>query len=106
MTDYCCLILNHLPIVIVLIDNLDKITSSFNEFYTRLIGFLELGLIDITESGAKITSRSGKIPHVIMSSKGKDNYLRGLLSTPILRRSMIIKASPIPEFLDYCQEQK
>lgn len=75
--------------LIVLIDELDKIPSE-EAFEGLLLEFLEEAAITIPELNSRITPKSGKRPHVIITSNAGRGGLRESLSAPVLRRGRYI----------------
>jgi len=75
--------------VIVLIDELDKIPSE-EAFEGLLLEFLEEAAITVPELNARITPKSGKRPHVVITSNAGRGGLKESLSHPVLRRGRYI----------------
>lgn len=75
--------------VIVLIDELDKIPSE-EAFEGLLLEFLEEAAITVPELNNRITPKSGKRPHVIITSNAGRGGLKESLSHPVLRRGRYI----------------
>jgi MoxR-like ATPase len=75
--------------VIVLIDELDKIPSE-EAFEGLLLEFLEEAAITIPELNSRIIPKSGKRPHVAMTSNAGRGGLKESLSHPVLRRGRYI----------------
>jgi MoxR-like ATPase len=75
--------------VIVLIDELDKIPSE-EAFEGLLLEFLEESAITIPELNSRITPKSGKRPHVVITSNAGRGGLKESLSHPVLRRGRYI----------------
>jgi MoxR-like ATPase len=75
--------------VIMLMDELDKVPSE-EAFEAILLEFLEKGVISIPELNIKIKPRSGKRPHIIITSNAGRGGLRESLSHPVLRRGRYI----------------
>ncbi len=81
--------------VIVLIDELDKIPSE-EAFEGLLLEFLEEAAITIPELNSRLTPKSGKRPHVVITSNAGRGGLKESLSHPVLRRGRYIYL-PEPE---------
>jgi MoxR-like ATPase len=81
--------------VIVLIDELDKIPSE-EAFEGLLLEFLEEAAITIPELNSRITPKSGKRPHVVITSNAGRGGLKESLSHPVLRRGRYVYL-PEPE---------
>jgi MoxR-like ATPase len=81
--------------VVVLIDELDKIPSE-DAFEGLLLEFLEEAAITVPELNTRISPRSGKRPHVVITSNAGKGGLKESLSHPILRRGRYVYL-PEPE---------
>jgi hypothetical protein len=91
-----------LPVLIQL-EELDK--ASIDIFNSLMAEFLTNFSITIPETGQKIVKEQGGFPYVMVSQKAISKPAK-LLAHPVFRNAKTINVTPIPEFLDYCFEQK